>query len=52
MSEAELIGKFRVCLEFGLGASRSAADRLAEVVHNLENCPDAGREIVAAFPVS
>ena len=52
MSEAELIGKFRVCLEFGLVASRSAADRLVEVVYDLEKCEDAARAIVAAFPAS
>lgn len=50
MSESELTAKFRGCLEFGLGASPSQSDRLAEVVSSLEKSADAARDIVAAFP--
>lgn len=50
LSEAELIAKFRDCLAFGLAASRSAADRLAEVVLDLERSRDAARDIIGAFP--
>jgi 2-methylcitrate dehydratase PrpD len=52
MSESELTGKFRACLEFGLGATRAQSDRLAQVVADLENSADAARDIVAAFPAS
>lgn len=51
MSEAELIAKFRDCLDFGLGASASAADRLAGVVLDLERSRDAARDIIDAFPL-
>ena len=37
MTEGELLEKFRGCLEFGLGATRSQADRLAETVLDLEH---------------
>ena len=50
MSESELIAKFRDCLRFGLGARPAAADRLAEVVLNLERSNDAAAGIVGAFP--
>ncbi len=50
MSEDELLQKFRGCLEFGLGAPRSAADRLAEVILHIDTAPDAAAAIVAAFP--
>jgi 2-methylcitrate dehydratase PrpD len=50
MSEQELIGKFRGCLEFGLGATVAQADRLAEAIAGLESADDAGRAIVEAFP--
>jgi 2-methylcitrate dehydratase PrpD len=50
MTEDELLTKFRACLEFGLAATRSQADRLAETVLNLEAAPDAGAALVGAFP--
>jgi 2-methylcitrate dehydratase PrpD len=50
MTEEELLAKFRACLEFGLGATRSQADRLAETVLNLESAADAGAVVVGAFP--
>ena len=50
MSEDELLAKFRGCLEFGLGAKQGNADRLAEVVMNLEFASDAAAVIVDAFP--
>ena len=52
MSEDELTGKFRTCLEFGLGAGEAQADRLAKTIANLEDSDDAGRAIVEAFPQS
>lgn len=52
MGEGERLSKFYDCLEFGLGASRAQADRLAEVVMNIEREADAARAIVAAFPVA
>lgn len=51
MSQAELTAKLRTCLEFGLGASSDAAERLAGVIANLETCEDAARAIVEAFPL-
>jgi len=51
MTEAEVLAKFRGCLEFGLGASRSQADRLAETVQNLDSAADAAGALVGAFPV-
>lgn len=50
LSETELIAKFRGCLEFGLGAPASAADRLAAVIFDLEKSRDAARDIIDAFP--
>jgi 2-methylcitrate dehydratase PrpD len=50
MTEEELLTKFRACLEFGLGATQSQADRLAETVLNLESAADAGAALVGAFP--
>ncbi|MEK7230894.1 MAG: hypothetical protein AAB115_02635, partial [Pseudomonadota bacterium] len=51
MSEDELLAKFRGCLEFGLGAKRAAADRLADAVLNLDKATDAAQTLVAAFPL-
>jgi len=51
LSEADLLAKFRDCLEFGLGAGRADADRLAGVVTTLERSSDAARDLVAAFPL-
>ncbi len=52
MSEDELIAKFRGCLEFGLGASRADADKLAAAVMNIDTAADASAAIVGAFPQS
>jgi len=50
MSESERMAKFYDCLEFGLGAGRAQADRLADVIGNIERERDAAAAIVAAFP--
>jgi 2-methylcitrate dehydratase PrpD len=50
MSEAELLGKMRACLAFGLGADAAAAERLAQAVSGLEHVDDAAGTLVAAFP--
>ena len=50
MTGDEILGKFRGCLEFGLGTSPSQADRLAAVVCDLETTPDAAAALIAAFP--
>ena len=50
MSEDELLAKFRGCLEYGLGAKRADADKLAAAIMSLENATDAGAAIVGAFP--
>ncbi len=51
LTEAELMAKFRDCLEFGLGAARMDAERLAGAVSGLERSTDAARDIVDAFPL-
>jgi len=51
LTEADLLAKFRDCLQFGLGASRGDAERLADVVRGLERSTDAARDIVSAFPL-
>jgi 2-methylcitrate dehydratase PrpD len=50
MTDAEMRGKVRGCLEFGLGASAAAVDRLADVVAGLEKSGDAAKAILEAFP--
>ncbi len=50
MSEDELLNKFRDCLEFGVGAKRADADKLADAIMSLENATDAGAALVGAFP--
>ena len=50
LTDADLLAKFHDCLEFGLGASRADADRLAQVVSNLDSSMDAARDLVGAFP--
>lgn len=50
MSEDELLAKFRDCLEFGAGATRADADKLAAAIMNIENATDAGAALVGAFP--
>jgi len=50
MSDTDRMAKFYDCIEFGLGASRSQADRLAEVLMNIEREKDAAAAIVGAFP--
>ena len=52
MSDQELRGKFRSCLEFGLGAGQAQCERLEAVVFNLEKSPDAARDLIAAFPAT
>jgi 2-methylcitrate dehydratase PrpD len=51
LTEADLLAKFHDCLEFGLGASRADAERLAGVARSLECSTDAARDIVSAFPL-
>jgi len=50
MSEDELLAKFRDCLDFGVGATRTDADKLADTIMNIENATDVGAAIVGAFP--
>ena len=50
MSETEFLDKFRGCLEFGVGAQRAQADKLADAIMNIENATDAGAALVGAFP--
>ena len=50
MSEDELLAKFRGCLEFGLGASRADADRLADAIMSIDTAANAAAAIVIAFP--
>ena len=50
MTDEERRDKLRACFEFGVGAGAAEADRLAEVVENLERESDAARAIVTAFP--
>ena len=50
MTEDDFMEKFRGCLNFGLGASRADADRLADAVMNIDSAPDAAASIVDAFP--
>jgi 2-methylcitrate dehydratase PrpD len=50
MTDEEVLAKFRGCLEFGLGASRLQADRLAAAVREIESATDAAAAIVEAFP--
>ena len=50
MSEDELLAKFRGCLDFGLGAKRADADKLADAVMNIDTATDAAAAIVGAFP--
>jgi len=50
MNEDELLAKFHDCLEFGLGATRVEADRLADAVMNIDKATDVAAAIVGAFP--
>jgi 2-methylcitrate dehydratase PrpD len=50
LTEADLLAKFYDCLEFGLGANRADADRLARAVNTLEKSTDVARDLVDAFP--
>ena len=52
MTPDDLIAKLRSCLAFGLGASEAEADRLADVVMNLEKRDDAAKAIIDAFPAA
>ena len=51
LTDAELLAKFRDCLEFGLGATPAEADRLAQAVAGLERSRDVARDLVDAFPL-
>ena len=50
MSEAEFLDKFRACLEFGLGAQRADADRLADAIMHIDSATDVGATLIGAFP--
>lgn len=50
LTDQERMAKFYDCLQFGLGASKPAADRLAEVIANIERESNAASAIIAAFP--
>ena len=51
MIQAELMGKYYDCLDFGLGAGPAVAQRLADCVSGIENSSDVARDIVTAFPL-
>ncbi len=51
MTDTEMRGKVRGCLEFGLGASAAEVERLADVVATLDTSADAAKSILDAFPV-
>ena len=38
------------CLDFGVGATRTDADKLADTIMNIENATDVGTSLVGAFP--
>ena len=50
MSEAEFLDKFRSCLEFGVGAQRAEADKLADALMNIENATAVATALVGPFP--
>ena len=50
MNDAEMRGKVRGCLEFGLNATAADVDRLADAVAMLERSADAGKALLDAFP--
>jgi len=50
MSDAEMRAKVHGCLEFGLGATASDVDRLADAVAALENAGNAAKAMLDAFP--
>ncbi len=51
LTEADRLAKFYDCLEFGLGATRADAGRLAGVVNVIERSSNVARDIVDAFPL-
>jgi 2-methylcitrate dehydratase PrpD len=51
LTTEDLFAKFQACMEFGLGARRADAERLAGAVQQLERSSDAARDIVTAFPL-
>jgi 2-methylcitrate dehydratase PrpD len=51
MIQAELMGKYYDCMEFGLAAGPAAAKRLADCVSGIENSADVARDVVTAFPL-
>ncbi|HEV7822309.1 MAG TPA: hypothetical protein VGO84_14100, partial [Burkholderiales bacterium] len=50
MSEDELQAKFRDCLDFGVGAKRAEADKLADAIMQIDSASDVGAALVSAFP--
>ena len=52
MSENELVAKFRNCLEYGYGTKQAEADRLADVIMNIDSSTDVAAALVGAFPDS
>jgi len=50
MSNAEMLEKFRTSLARGVGASKAQADRLAEVIDDLEHQSDVAEALISAFP--
>ncbi|MFN0306094.1 MAG: MmgE/PrpD family protein [Burkholderiales bacterium] len=50
MTDSEMRDKVRGCFAFGLDAQPQSADRLAEVVLDLENASDAVRAVLARIP--
>ena len=50
MNDNEMRAKVRGCLEFGLGATATDVDRLADVIATLEQSRDVAQSILDAFP--
>ncbi|MEQ1775656.1 MAG: MmgE/PrpD family protein [Burkholderiales bacterium] len=51
MNDAEMRGKVRGCLEFGLGATTAEVERLADVIAAMDQSKDAAKSMLDAFPV-
>jgi 2-methylcitrate dehydratase PrpD len=50
LSDAEVMAKLQHCMSFGLRATQADAERVWDVIMNLERHDDAAQAIVSAFP--
>jgi hypothetical protein len=50
LSDAEVMAKLQHCMSFGLRATPADAERVWDVIMNLERHDDAAQAIVSAFP--